>query len=202
MKTLMCIVGETASGKDSLVNKLINNYPDKFKAVCSYATRPKRDNEIPGKDHYFVNKEFFDMLKKNLEESNSLVAYTKIASKDNPDGFEYLASLEEVQNSNIYIIDPNGIKSLKENFPEIAKNMVVIYITASLSNRVKRARKNRSDFKTEFKKRVMNEYEQFLDFNIEKEYDFIIHNEEGDFEKSYELLENKALFFCTREEIK
>ena len=51
-KTLFCIAGETCSGKDTLVSELIKKNPDVLKAVCSYTTRPKRDNETEGKEHY------------------------------------------------------------------------------------------------------------------------------------------------------
>ena len=189
MKTLFCIAGETASGKDSLSNKLIKEYPHLFRAVCSYATRPKRDNEEDGKEHYFVSQEYFNNLKMELEKNNSLVAYTKITSKDNPNGYEYMASADELEKANIYIIDPAGIKYLKENFSDRVGRIVVIYITAHLDDRIKRA-KERSDFNTAFKNRVMNEFEQFLDFNLKKEYDYIIHNDDYTFDKSYDMLKH------------
>lgn len=170
---LIIVAGETASGKDTFVNKLVKEYPNKFRAVCSYTTRPKRENEIEGKDHYFVNKELFHKLKSTMDSTNSTLAYTKISSSDITDGYEYMASTDELKKSNIYILDPKGIKNLKELFPD--KELFIIYITANLSDRVERCRK-RSDFKTEFKTRVMNEYEQFLDFNLEQGYDLKINN--------------------------
>ena len=168
-KTLFCIVGETCSGKDTMVSRLIKEYPDLLKAVCSYASRPKRENEEEGREHYFVSEEEFATIKKELEEKDELVAYTKIVSSSNPDGYEYMASLDAVKDSNLYIIDPKGIKFLKEHFADRIENIVVIYITATLPDRIWRAR-FRSDFNTEFRNRVINEFEQFLDFNLNIEY--------------------------------
>ena len=178
-KPLICICGETASGKDTLVSKLLQAYDDGrnlVKAICSYASRPMRDGEEEGKEHYFVSKEEFQVLKEKYKDD--ILAYTKICSKENPDGYEYMALINELEHANIYIIDPQGLKYLKEKFGDRIPNIVVIYITAPLDHRIERA-KSRSDFNTQFKDRVMREFEQFLDFNINKEYNYVIHNDNG-----------------------
>lgn len=186
-KPLFCICGESASGKDTLVSKLLKVYENLLQAVCSYASRPMRDNEKEGIEHYFRTREEFQVLKENHKDD--ILAYTKICSKENPDGYEYMALIDELEHANIYIIDPQGLRYLKEKFGDRIPNIVVIYITAPLDHRVSRA-KTRSDFNTQFKKRVMQEYEQFLDFNINEEYDYIIHNENGKEEESFTTLCN------------
>ena len=183
-KTLFCICGETASGKDTLTTRLINEYPDQFKAVCSHASRPMRDGEVDGREHYFITKEEFKKLKE--ENEGHVIAYTHIASKDG-EGYEYMALESELETSNIYVIDYNGIKFLKEHFQDKIENIVVIYITAPLQDRIQRA-SIRSDFKSAFKKRVMNEFEQFLDLNLSGEYDYIIPNLNNSGDMPYEVL--------------
>ena len=60
-KPLM-VIGPSAVGKDTLINKLKNKYPDVVYKLPSYTTRPKRDGEIDGIDYYFVTKrEFFKL---------------------------------------------------------------------------------------------------------------------------------------------
>ena len=53
--TLLCIMGESACGKDTLVNQLCerNNYSK----LISYTTRPHRDNE--GNTHIFVDEDTY-----------------------------------------------------------------------------------------------------------------------------------------------
>ena len=54
---VVALVGKAGSGKDSLCAALIDQLQDEgFKAnkVVSYTTRPPRDNEIDGRDYYFV----------------------------------------------------------------------------------------------------------------------------------------------------
>ena len=175
-KKLYCICGMTASGKDSLVNKLVDNYPDKLKTICSYTTRPMRDNETEGKEHYFISKvEFNQLMKSNPD---NILAYTKICSEENPDGYEYMALDNELETSNVYIIDPKGIKYLKEKYSDLY-NIVVIYIHANYEQRRERAKSSRSDFEKEFEKRVESENKQFELFIKNKEFDYIVFNNDG-----------------------
>lgn len=177
-KKLYCVCGMTASGKDSLVNNLVNDYPDKLKTICSYTTRPKRDNETEGKEHYFVSKvEFNQLMKANPD---NILAYTKICSEENPDGYEYMALDNELETANVYIIDPKGIKYLKEKYSD-RYNIVVIYIHAKYEQRRERARLSRSDFEKEFDKRVESENEQFETFIKNREYDYIVFNSDGSY---------------------
>ena len=174
-KKFYCICGETCSGKDTLVNDIIKKYPDKLKLVCSYATRPRRDNETEGKEHYFVTKEEFDRIKN--EKCENILAYTKISSNDDSEGYEYMALEDELEKSNVYIIDPNGIKYLKDKY-EDKLDIKVIYIYAPIEKRRERAKASRSDFEKEFEKRVEAEEGQFRDLVANKEYDYIVCNDE------------------------
>ena len=56
--------GPSAVGKDTMINKLVNKYPNVVKRLPSYTTRPKRPGEIDGVDYYFVTKEQFLKMKK------------------------------------------------------------------------------------------------------------------------------------------
>ena len=55
MKTIICIVGKTGTGKDTIAKYLYNKYG--IDAICSYTTREKRDYETDGKNR---NKEEAD----------------------------------------------------------------------------------------------------------------------------------------------
>ncbi|KKQ43183.1 MAG: Guanylate kinase [Microgenomates group bacterium GW2011_GWC1_37_8] len=61
---LIIITGFMASGKDTVVNKLIESNPD-FKKVITHTSRPPRANEKHGVDYNFVSKyEFRKMIKR------------------------------------------------------------------------------------------------------------------------------------------
>lgn len=61
-KPLM-ILGPSAVGKDTLINRLKTKYPDVIYKLPSYTTRPRREGEIHGVDYFFVTKEEFVQLK-------------------------------------------------------------------------------------------------------------------------------------------
>lgn len=61
-KPLM-IIGPSAVGKDTMINRLKRKYPSVIYKLPSYTTRPKREGETDGVDYYFVTKEEFSQLK-------------------------------------------------------------------------------------------------------------------------------------------
>lgn len=65
-KKLVCIIGPSACGKDTIYQKVL-----KKSSYCSpvvrYTTRPKRDYETNGKDYYFINNEEFTEKVLNCE---------------------------------------------------------------------------------------------------------------------------------------
>ena len=76
---LLIIVGPSGVGKTTIVNSLLREIP-LLKRIVSYTTRPKRKNEVSGKDYYFVSeKELNKLMKgdKNLRETaNKVYGYT------------------------------------------------------------------------------------------------------------------------------
>lgn len=168
MHKLICIVGETASGKDTLVKSVIDKYNLQLKKVVSYTTRPIRETETDGVEHYFTTDEKYDKIKKE----NVVVAETQIGN------YRYMSTYEECIKSDVYIIDPNGIRYL-ENIIQIKDldiEIIKVYIYTPLEERKFRAKMSRSDFDKEFLARVNSESEQFNDFRNNKLYDHIIFN--------------------------
>lgn len=109
-RTLYCIVGPSGSGKSTLEKNVKNELPW-LKSVESYTTRPPRYENEPG--HVFITKEEFDTLK--------LVAYTMF------NGYEYGVTEELLDKADLYVVDLEGIKVLKERYqrPTIAIGLTV-----------------------------------------------------------------------------
>ena len=167
-KTIFCILGESGSGKDTLVDYTINAFNLPLKSVLSYTDRPIRPGEQQGKEHIFLSKDkmtaFLDSYKKDI------AAYTKIGET----GYRYCATTTTIDKSDIYIIDPNGLKEFKERTTD-RYNIVAIYIDCPLEERRKRTQK-RGDESIRFESRVAAECEQFSKFREEHGYDHIIDN--------------------------
>ena len=65
-KPLM-VIGPSAVGKDTMINRLKAKYPKVIYKLPSYTTRPKREGETDGVDYYFVTKEEFFQLRDDGE---------------------------------------------------------------------------------------------------------------------------------------
>lgn len=161
------MVGQSGSGKDSLANMLKH---DGYKILKSYTTRPPRKGEVD--THIFIKPEEVEKYKKNM------IAYTKIGN------YSYFATKTQLLDSDVYIIDPIGIKYLKEKCNDI--RFVTIFINVPEKERFDRALHIRKDNIEEIKKRFKAEKKQFDEFKLNADFDYSICN--YDLIKSYKIL--------------
>ena len=167
-KTIFCILGESGSGKDTLVEYTLKEFKLDLKPVLSYTDRPIRQGEQNGKEHVFLSKyEMTEFLKSNKKD---IAAYTQIGET----GYRYCAMTSVIDRSDIYIIDPNGLNEFKERTGN-RYNIVAIYIDCPLKERRKRT-EGRSDAASNFEARVAAESDQFAKFREEHGYDHVIDN--------------------------
>lgn len=71
---LIILSGPSGSGKDTVLNKLVENRED-IKISVSMTTREKRQDEIDGVHYYFTDKAYFE---KNISE-NKMLEYAEYA---------------------------------------------------------------------------------------------------------------------------
>ena len=56
MGRIFCVMGKSASGKDSIFKELMHDKSLKLKNIVPYTTRPIRDGEQDGKDYIFCTE--------------------------------------------------------------------------------------------------------------------------------------------------
>ena len=168
---LLCILGRTASGKDSLVNRLCERTG--LKAINSYTTRPRRENE--GDTHIFTTKEVYEQM----QTEGNIAAYTEIA------GNFYWTTIDQLYKNDVYIIDYDGLKTLRAlNLPNL--RLVSIFIHVPDHIREERALNQRKDDKSKFRVRNFAETAQFREMIKKVDYDYCISN--IDFPRAYSVL--------------
>lgn len=168
---LLLVLGRTASGKDTLVNKLCERTG--LKAITSYTTRPRRENE--GNTHIFVEKEMYEQM----QAAGNVAAYTNIA------GYSYWSTVDQLYKNDMYIIDYDGVKTLKAlNLPNL--RLVSVFINTPDKVREERALHVRKDDKKKFKVRDYSEALQFKEMLQNAAFDYAISN--VDFAKAYSTL--------------
>ena len=162
--TVYCVMGRTASGKTELVKRVAKGLG--LTVLKSYTTRPMRAEEKKkgvSLDHIFISKEKAKKLLKG-----DVVAKTKI------NGHVYFATLEQLQEADFYIIDPNGYESLEEHLTkESIFNIQLepIFISVPYKTRMERYIQ-RGGTTEDFKKRHQSENKQFNQFELK----LVIHN--------------------------
>ena len=168
---LMLIVGKTASGKDSLVNKLCDR--TELKVITSYTTRPRRENE--GDTHIFTTEDVYEQM----QAEGRVAAYTQIA------GYHYWTTIDQLYENDLYIIDYKGIQTLRElNLPNI--RFVTVFVNTPDEVREERALKKRKDDKFVFRKRSLDEAAQFREMLKKADFDYSVSNIE--LAKAYSVL--------------
>lgn len=185
-KTIFLIVGQTASGKDSLVNGMCKHFKlpmtdifgqwnlRPYKQLISYATRPRRKNE--GDTHIFIQPNEVEQYK------DQIVAYTKIGD------YEYFATKDQLKECDFYIIDYLGIKNLRSQNLGDEFRFVTIYINTPDKVREERALKNRKDNAEAFYTRNLKESSQFDDMKRIADFDYAISN--IDFDKAFAIFKH------------
>lgn len=62
MGKLFCIMGKSASGKDTIFRRLTEDERLSLKKVVPYTTRPSRKGEENGRDYYFVSEDKYEKM--------------------------------------------------------------------------------------------------------------------------------------------
>lgn len=112
MKNIYLLVGPSGAGKTTIARELDERFG--LKEIWSYTERPPRYPGEPG--HIYVTPEEFDAL-------GNLSGYTLY------NGYRYGVPEYVVDASDVYVIDPAGVRYMKEHYHG-CKGVVVIGIEA------------------------------------------------------------------------
>lgn len=172
---LLCIMGRTASGKDTLAHKLCERAG--LRQIISYTTRERRENE--GDTHIFISNTDYQ----SIENSGQIAAFTQIGP------YKYCCTIDQLYENDIYVVDPIGIQHLRElNLPNL--RLVTIYINVPDNVRKERAINSRGDNRLTFAKRDMSERDQFRTMLRNADFDYAVSNIE--WPKAYSCLRHIA----------
>ncbi len=160
---LLIITGKTASGKDTLITKILEKYSS-FRKVLTTTSRNPREGESNGIDYNFISQEEFQQ-KINQEDFLEYVEYG-----DNFYGTEKLRLSSK--GNLIWRIDPSMAGKAKEVFPDC----IVIYITVGNRTILERL-KERGLSASEIEKRMQDDKTIWQKYG--QNYDFIIENKPG-----------------------
>lgn len=153
MNNIYLIVAPSGAGKTTVTELLESKYG--LKSIQSYTTRPPRFNGETG--HTFVSDEEFNKL-------TDMVAYTEFA------GNRYCATSEQVEESDLYVIDPKGVDFFKEHYKG-SKQIKIVYIESDMTTRYERMKQRAENSGNTYLeavdyslKRIVNDVSEFYDY--------------------------------------
>lgn len=157
---MIVVVGESASGKTSVVRCLVNKYG--FENIITYTTRPQRKDEQNGVDYHFIVKSQFEKLKEQ----------DFFAETAEYNGWYYGSAKEDYNkcsNKKVVILTPAGVRQLRNN----KINAAVVYLNVPRRDRLIKILK-RGDNIEESYRRNLSDVGQFDGFV--NEADIVIKN--------------------------
>lgn len=166
---IIILTGKTASGKDTIMAKLLEGFPD-FRRVITTTSRTPRDGEKNGVDYNFISKEDF---KKKIE-NGDFIEYVQYAGN-----FYGTEKSQLGSDQIIWRIDPSRAAKIKELIKD--KKTLVIYLT--VSDDVVRRRLKERDLPQQEIERRMREDKDFWE-KYKDNYDFVIENVPGKLEQT------------------
>ena len=165
---MICVIGKTASGKDTVVNKL--NYLHNYKKLISYTTRPMRQGEQQDVTYHFISDEDFQQ-KINSDFFAEWKTYETV------EGTWYygtaLEDLEKADDKTVIILTPDGYRDIMKKLSTKPK---AIYLYANNST-IKERLISRGDDPSEAQRRLEHDNADFK--GIENEVDKIFYNNKG-----------------------
>lgn len=165
MNKLIVLTGKTASGKDTVMSKVLSRFPDLKRAISS-TSRKQRQGEKNGVDYFFLSKEEF---KKKIEKGD-FVEYVEYGGNLYGTEKRQLASSHDL----IWRIDPSRAGKIRDLIKD--KNILVVYLTVDDATVLERLAK-RSFPQEEINRRMQED--QFFWEQYKNNYDFVVENVPG-----------------------
>lgn len=162
---MICILGKSASGKDTVARYLQDKY--NLKPVVSYTTREKRETETEGVEHYFIS----------TQEGVKIIRDTVICASTVINGVLYFATENDINKADIYVIDPRGLKQLERTRPDM--QLIPLLVWCDEDEAITRYIE-RGGTLEEYEKRAAAEDKQFKDFEDNGDYISVCNNKDID----------------------
>lgn len=165
---MICVIGKTCCGKDTVVNKLVDLHG--YKKLTTYTSRPMRDGEKQDVTYHFIDKSKF----RRLIEQDFFAEWKKYETVE---GTWYygtaLKDLEEADDNTVIILTPDGYRDVIDKLSTKPKS---IYLYAN-NTTIKERLIARGDDKNEAERRLEHDNADFK--GIENEVDKIFYNNKG-----------------------
>ena len=182
--TLVLFSGPSGVGKDTVLEVVLNKNKELQKSI-SLTTREIRDNEIDGKDYYFISQTAFEDMIKN----NEVLEFAQYGKNFYGTPKAPIDKWLDEGKTIILKIEVQGAKKIKELYPDAVG---IFIMPPSMDELEKRLRFRGTESEDDIKRRLdiaKSEIEKSVD------YDYLVVNDEIDLASDNVLNIVKALDF-------
>lgn len=176
MIKIICILGESASGKSTIEKELVKLG---YKKLITYTTRAIRTNEINGVDYHFITDEQFQEYKSNG-------FFVESATYN---GWSYGIAKEDCTDDKVCVLTPHGFRQVKK-FKDL--NIISFYIKVGRRERLIKILERGDDIEEAYR-RSLSDVGMFD--GIEDEVDFVIDNNKYEVNPK-EIADNILNYLC------
>lgn len=171
MSKPVVFVGPSGIGKNTIINKIREMYPDRFAYSVSHTSRAPREGEIDGVNYHFVDREKFEWMIQN----NKLLEYAQVHGNYYGTSFD---SIKEVENSGkICILDLNIDGAIAVSKSDL-KPFIIFLRPVSIQSLERRLRQRGTESEEAIQKRMKTAEEEMKRFEENKTiWDLIIVND-------------------------
>ena len=162
---MLVLLGKTSVGKDTILKEITKLG---LKSIVSYTTRPMRDGEVEGVNYHFIDKSQFRRMK-----LQGFFAETTSYNVATGGTWYYGSALKDMNDDAIVILNPEGLRALKENKDIHPISFLITAKEDTLRERLKK----RGDNPEEAERRLKADKEDFSD--IDDLVDFSFSNDLG-----------------------
>ena len=167
--SLFIVAAPSGAGKTSLVNVLVDKYPD-IRLSVSHTTRLPREGEVNGQDYFFVNQDKFAQMRDSGEFLESATVF------DNSYGTSSQAVISQLKQGYDVIleIDWQGAQQVRRNHSDCTSIFILPPSKSALEQRLR----GRGQDNDEIIARRMGDAEAEMSHYIE--FDYLVVNNDFD----------------------
>ena len=162
---LFVLSAPSGTGKTTVVNNLLKDV-DRLRRVITATTRPKREGEVEGVDYIFLTVEEFE---RTIAEGKFL-EYAKVYGNYYGTPKDQVLKNEEEGYDSILVIDVQGAKTIKSNYPE----SVLIFLLPPSMEELKRRLLTRGYADDNIQERINTAQ---WEISCAKHFDYVVVNE-------------------------
>lgn len=178
---VIVVSGASGSGKDSVLNAVVARMEESqspIHFVVTATTRPRRDDEVDGKDYFFVSEAQFHQMIAHDELVEHALVYGQHKGVPKQQIRDALASGKDVA----LRLDVQGAAAIRRMFPDA----VLIFIATSTEQELReRLKKRRTESPQQLQLRLETALEEMKHI---PEFDYVIPNRENRLDETVDIV--------------